>query len=95
MTLRKRFVVVFLWVVSMFAAGLWGHAQAPQPHREPRPAPSQVQPQQKTVISGADLGFRVDSRKGNTPIGRLVVRIDGQWVEIEESASIRRLTDGR
>jgi hypothetical protein len=46
------------------------------------------------VISGADLGFRVDGRKGNTPIGRFVVRIDGQWVEIEESASIRRLTVG-
>jgi len=92
---RKRFVVVALWVVSMFAAGMWGHAQAPQPPREPRPAPSQVQPLQKTVISGADLGFRVDSRKGNTPLGRFVVRIEGQWVEVEESATIRRLTDGR
>jgi hypothetical protein len=93
MTLRKRSIAVAFWVVSMFAAGMWGQAQAPQPPREPRPAPSQGQPQQK-VISGADLGFRVDGRKGNTPIGRFVVRIDGQWVEIEESASIRRLTVG-
>ena len=93
MTLRKRFVVIALWVISMFAAGLWGHAQTPLPPREPRPAPSQLQPQ-PTVISGADLGFRVDARKGNTPIGRFVVRIDGRWVEVEESASIRRLTAG-
>jgi hypothetical protein len=93
MTPCKRFVVGALWVVSTFAAGMWGHAQAPQPPREPRPAPSQVLPQ-KTVISGAELGFRVDARKGNTPVGRFVVRVDGQWVEIEESASIRRLTIG-
>lgn len=93
MTLRKRSIAVALWVVSILAAGMWGHAQAPQPPREPRPAPSQVLPQ-KTVISGADVGFRVDARKGNTPIGRFVVRIDGQWVEVEESASIRRLTIG-
>ena len=93
MTLRKRFIAVALWVVSIFAAGMWGHAQVTPPPREPRPAPSQGQPQQ-TVISGADLGFRVDARKGNTRVGRFVVRIDGQWVEIEESASIRRLTVG-
>ena len=91
MTLRKLFVAAAFWVVSMFAAGMWGHAQVAQPPREPRPAPSQSQPQQ-TVISGAELGFRVDARKGKTPIGRFVVRVDGQWVEIEESASIRRLT---
>jgi len=91
MTLRKRFIAVALWAVSMCAAGMWGHAQAPQPPQEPRPAPSQVPPQ-KRVFSGPDLGFRVDARKGNTPIGRFVVRVDGQWVEIEESASIRRLT---
>lgn len=89
MTLRKRFVVIAVWVISMFAAGLWGHAQAPLP--QPRSAPSPLQP---TVISGTDLGFRVDARKGNTPIGRFVVRIDGRWVEIEESATIRRLTVG-
>ncbi len=93
MSLRKRFVVIAVWVVSMCAAGIWGHAQVPPTPREPRPTPSQLQPQ-LTIISGNDLGFRVDAHKGNTPIGRFVVRIDGRWVEIEESASIRRLTVG-
>ena len=91
MTLRKRFVVIALWAISMFAAGLWGHAQTPLP--QPRPAPSPLQPQ-PTVITGNDFGFRVDARKGNTPVGRFVVRIDGRWVEIEESSSLRRLTAG-
>jgi hypothetical protein len=34
------------------------------------------------VISGSDLGFRVERQeRDGTPVGRLVVRINGQWVE--------------
>jgi len=90
MTVRKRIVVVAFWVISIFAAGMWGHAQAPLPPREPRTAPSQGD--LSTVISGNDLGFRIDSRKAGTPIGRFVVRINGQWGELEESVGVRRLT---
>ncbi len=34
------------------------------------------------VVSGDDLGFRVESldRSGN-PTGTLVIRVDGEWVE--------------
>ena len=35
-----------------------------------------------TVIGGSDFGYRVDGlRKGEAPIGTLVVRIDGGWYE--------------
>ena len=33
------------------------------------------------VLSGADIGFRVTGMAGNTPTGRLVIRINGQWIE--------------
>jgi hypothetical protein len=39
-----------------------------------------------------DLGFRVDGRKGNAPVGSLVVRVNGQWVEAEFGAGVKRLT---
>lgn len=41
-----------------------------------------------------DLGFRIDGRKGNTPVGALVVRINGEWVEAEwwKSAASRSVT---
>jgi hypothetical protein len=84
--LSRRATVVVLWLVSMFIAGVLGYAQTPLPPRAPRST------EPPTVISGNDLGFRVDARKGNTPLGRFVVRVDGQWVEIEESASVRRVT---
>jgi hypothetical protein len=35
-----------------------------------------------TVLSGADVGFRVEAIDGdNVPVGRIVIRVDGKWVE--------------
>jgi hypothetical protein len=33
------------------------------------------------LISGSDLGFRVEGYQGGTPVGRVVIRVDGRWVE--------------
>lgn len=79
-----RLFVVIIILGAMFAAGRWTHAQAP--------APPPAQSQAPTVISGSDIGFRVDKQKGNTPVGTLVVRIKGQWVEPEFAMGIRPLT---
>jgi hypothetical protein len=42
--------------------------------------PVPVEPQ---VITGPDIGFRIEGVDGNTPIGRLVVRVNGRWVDVE------------
>lgn len=34
-------------------------------------------------------GFRMTARKGGTPVGQLVVRVDGQWKEVEFSFGVR------
>ena len=49
-------------------------------------APSQVPPRtsQATatrVLSGPDIGFRVENTRDGRAVGTLVVRINGQWVE--------------
>jgi hypothetical protein len=52
--------------------------------------------QPKSVFSGVDVGFRIEGRKGNTPVGRLVVRIDGQWVAVDVAPVARVVaTDAR
>jgi len=33
------------------------------------------------VLSGDDLGFRIDRHEGGRPIGTWVVRLNGRWVE--------------
>ena len=47
---------------------------------------------EKRVISGGDVGFRVDSQRNGVPTGRLVVRVNGQWIEAKELVGPSRLT---
>lgn len=43
-----------------------------------------VNPVTPRVVTGEDLGFRVEGlRGGTTPVGTLVVRVNGEWVEAE------------
>jgi len=51
--------------------------------------PQQVEP---VVLSGGDIGFRMAARKGSTPVGQLVVRIDGEWREVEFSYGLKSIT---
>jgi hypothetical protein len=46
----------------------------------------------KKVVSGSDLGFRIDSERGGVPTGRFVVRVNGNWVELKEQPGVSRLT---
>jgi hypothetical protein len=43
------------------------------------------------VFSGSDLGFRADGWKGKARTGTFVVKINGEWVEVIESPSIRSI----
>jgi hypothetical protein len=43
------------------------------------------------VLSGPDIGFRIDGvNPAGEPVGALVVRIDGKWIEARDTATIRR-----
>ena len=71
---------VLLALCTFGVGATWGSAQATQP---PNATP--------TVIAGNDLGFRIDSRKGATPVGTLVIRVNGRWVEPEFSTGVKGL----
>ena len=72
MSVRQIALVVVLLVVTL-AAGVGVGAQVA---RAPIPVPP-------TVLAGPDVGFRVEGVDGEFPIGRLVVRVKGQWVEAQ------------
>ena len=40
-----------------------------------------VQPLPCIVLTGHDVGFRLEGYSGSTPAGRIVVKVNGQWVE--------------
>ena len=76
-----RVSIAIVVLALTFGAGRWAYGQAPQ---SPPPDPA------ARVISGNDVGFRVD-RQETERLGRLtgtwVVRINGQWME--PAASLR------
>ena len=71
-----------LWVVSVVAvaaaASMLSSAQTPNAD--------------KKIVSGNDLGFRIDSERGGVPSGRFVVRVNGSWVELKETVAASRVT---
>ena len=71
MTIRRVAVVLFVFLLGF---GVYGWAQAPAP-----PAPP-------SVISGADIGFRVERTERDAAVGRLMVRVNGKWMEAQFSS---------
>ena len=72
MRLTSRFAVVLVASAALLVAAAWSYAQAI--------APRPVTP---VVLAGPDIGFRMQAQKGGTPVGQLVVRIDGEWRAVE------------
>ena len=85
MSKTKWTVVGLAWIVSLLLTGVWVRAQVGV--AVPLPTP--------TVISGADIGFRIESLRGGTPIGRLVIRTssNAEWVEPELAGGMKRLAE--
>ena len=76
-------VASILASVLVAAEKLWAQAPIPAPF-VPAPTPF--------VVSGSDIGFRIEGRRGETPVGRFVVRINGQWVEANAGGEMKRLS---
>jgi hypothetical protein len=49
-----------------------------------------VQP--PVVLSGSDVGFQLTGHAGTTPVGNLVVRVDGKWVPVQFEGGVMRLS---
>lgn len=80
MSLRTRIIVG-----TVFLGGLLGGWASAQTFKATQPLDAPV------VLSGPDLGFRVEARRGTAPVGRLMVRIDGQWREAEFAAGTAKV----
>ena len=90
--MRKRLAVALVWIVTLIVTGLWVHAQRriipfPPPGQGPN---NDVEIPQ--IISGSDIGFRVDGwNKDGTPYGRIVVHQEGKWLDVTLSGRVRPL----
>lgn len=82
--LRFKRLGMVLALLMLGAAGGWASAQSI--------APRAVNPPR--VLMGEDVGFRIEGQRGNTVIGRVVVRVNGEWVETEPAGGPFRLGHG-
>jgi hypothetical protein len=87
MRIRSVVVVIAIAVVSSFATWHWASAQ----DATPRPQTQYEEAFQSMIKTGADIGFRVEAMRGNTATGRLVVRVNGRWMDAEPSMRVTPL----
>jgi hypothetical protein len=73
--LHRHWTLAVLWVLSLIVVGVTSSlAQAP------RARPEAVT-EAPTVIFGDDVGFRLERTRDGMAIGKVVVRVDGRWVD--------------
>src|SRR5690349_9685925 len=70
--------VAIVWLASLALVAALASAVTAQVLR--------LQPREQRVVSGSDVGFRVEGAdsKGR-PVGTLVIRVNGEWVEVAQS----------
>ena len=81
MTLSRRLFAGCLLVVGVLAGAARAYDQSVAPRSLP-----------PVVLSGADVGFRMTARRGETPVGELVVRVDGAWQKVEFASGLKLAT---
>jgi hypothetical protein len=72
--INPRLVTIVVALAITIGAAGWSFAQA-----------FAAQPVQPIVLTGTDIGFRMEGRRGKTPVGKFVVRVGGEWVAVEFS----------
>ena len=70
--MRWRYFAAGFLVAATLFGGVWATAQSVAIERVP-----------PRILSGGDVGFRVEGLRGGTPVGVIVVQVNGQWVAAE------------
>ena len=71
----RYFAAGFIVALILSAATAWATSQSQL---------VMVDPVTPKVVTSEDLGFRVEGlRGGSTPVGTIVVRVNGEWVQAE------------
>jgi hypothetical protein len=71
MSLRQLIVVAALLLTAFLVGARAIHAQ------------QFLTLEQPTVVAGPDVGFRVERMDRGIPVGKLVVKVNGRWVDAE------------
>jgi hypothetical protein len=78
-----RVLIGCLLVIVFLAGAAWAGAQRFSPVT---PSGSPL------ILSGSDIGFRMAGRRGDTVVGSLVVRVNGEWIATEYAYGLKPVT---
>jgi len=81
--LTRYWKLAIVWAVSLVAVG----AMSLSAQDRGRPLPPTEVP---TIVSGSDVGFRIERTQAGIQIGKVVVRINGRWVDTETPTAAAR-----
>ena len=76
--------LAILWALSLVTTAVLTSAQT----AAPLGLPDGLITEAPTIVSGPDLGFRIDRTQNGIALGNLVVRIDGRWVDTGSPATV-------
>ena len=81
MNLMARYwKLTVMWVLSLMVVGMASsRAQVPSPTE--RMMRESLLLEGPIIVSGNDVGFRIERTKDGIPVGKVVVRIDGKWLD--------------
>lgn len=75
--------VVLLWFASLVFVGAVASGLTAAAQNRLAPPPELMMMQNMHVLSGDDIGFRVERMRDGVPVGKVVVRVDGRWVDAD------------
>lgn len=92
LTFRHGLLVGLAASALVFASSVWAQGQADEARRR---AEQELSRQQGgKVYSGADIGFQAKGYDRDRPVMVPVVKVNGEWVEVQLGVpGIRKLTD--
>jgi hypothetical protein len=76
---RPSLVTASVFAASLVAATAWGYSQGLKG----------TQPVEPVVLSGENIGFRMHGRRDGAPVGTLVVKVDGEWKEVQFAFAVK------
>jgi hypothetical protein len=83
----RHWKLVISWAVSLIAAGALT-AAAQRPPDAPMGGVGALITEAPTIISGPDIGFRLERTQNGIAMGKIVVRIDGKWIDTGSSPTV-------
>jgi hypothetical protein len=77
--LNRYWKLAIVWALSLIFVGSMSSSAQVRPGSQPLPL------ELPAILSGSDVGFRIEQTRDGIPVGTIVVRVDGRWVAAESS----------